>query len=107
MTCEVESTDVSPSTVEAGLKGVAPSFIGVGGVSFPGALQAPGDLLATFLVPAVVALLWEIAVFLHIVVAAAGVAGSKEAATSVSRGRIGRGGVVGTIVIDRNTGADA
>jgi len=57
MTCEVESTDVSPPTADAGLEGMALALIVVGGVSFPGALRAPCDSFTTFLVPALVALL--------------------------------------------------
>ena len=43
VTSEVESTDVSPPTVDAGLEDVTPSLIMVGGVSLPGALRAPSD----------------------------------------------------------------
>jgi hypothetical protein len=93
MTCKVKSTDVSPPIADAGLKGVAPTFIRVGGVSFPGALRAPSNPFSTFLVPAVVALLWKVAVLLYVVVAAAGVTEAKSAEISSLRGRIGRGGV--------------
>jgi hypothetical protein len=57
VTCKVESTDVSPPTADAGLEGMALALIVVRGVSFPGALRAPGDSFTTFLVPAPVALL--------------------------------------------------
>ena len=57
MTSEVESTDVSPPTVDAGLEDVALALIVVRGVSFPGALRAPHDPFPTSLVPAVVTLL--------------------------------------------------
>jgi hypothetical protein len=57
VTCEVESTDVSPPIADAGLKDVASALIMVGGVSFPGALRAPCDSFTTFPVPALVALL--------------------------------------------------
>jgi hypothetical protein len=57
MTCKVESTDVSPPTVDAGLKDMALALIVVRGVSFPGALRAPHDFFTTSLVPAPVALL--------------------------------------------------
>ena len=57
MTCKVESTDVSPPTVDAGLEDMAPALILVGGVSFPGALRAPCNPFTTFLVPALVTLL--------------------------------------------------
>ena len=97
MTCEVESTDVSPPTVDIGLEGMAPSLIMVWGVSFPGALRAPHNPLSTSLVPALMALLWEVAVFFHEVVAATGVARAKLAEISSSRGRIGQGGVRGCV----------
>jgi hypothetical protein len=97
VTCEVESTDVSPPTVDAGLEDVAPALIVVGGVSLPGALRAPCDPFSTSLILALVALLWEVAVFLHEVVAAAGVAGAELAEISASRGRMGRGGVRGYV----------
>jgi hypothetical protein len=97
MTCEVESTDVSPPTVNAGLKDMAPALIVVGGVSLPGAFRAPCDPLSTFLISAPMALLWEVAVFLHEVVAAAGVAGAKLAEISSLRGRMGHSGVRGCV----------
>jgi hypothetical protein len=97
VTCEVESTDVSPPTADAGLEGMAPALIVVGGVSFPGALRAPCDPLSTFFTPAPMALLWEVAVFFHKVVAAAGVAGAELAEISASRGRMGCGGVGGCV----------
>ena len=97
VTCEVESTDVSPPTADAGLEGVAPSLIMVGGVSFPGALWAPRDPFTTFLVPAPMALVWEVAVLFDEVVATTGVAGAELAAISASRGRMGRGGVGGCV----------
>jgi hypothetical protein len=97
MTCEVESTDVSPPTADAGIKDVAPSFIMVGGVSFPGALRAPCDSFTTFLVPAPVTLLWEVAVFLDEVVATAGVAGAEPVEIGASRGRVGSGRVGGCV----------
>jgi hypothetical protein len=97
VTCEVESTDVSPPTADAGLEDVAPALIVVGGVSFPGALRAPCDSFTAALVPAPVALLWEVAVFLHGVVAPAGVAGAELAEISSSRGRMGRGRVGGRV----------
>ena len=103
MTCEVESTDVSPPTVDAGLEGIAPSLIRVWGVSLPGALRAPCDPLSTSLVPAPMALLWEVAVFFHEVVAAAGVTGAKLAEISASRGRMGCRGVRGCVhVVSRS-----
>jgi hypothetical protein len=89
VTCKVKSTDVSPPTADAGLKGVAPSLIMVWGVSFPGALRAPCNPLSTFLVPALMALLWEVAVFFHKVVAATGVARAELVEISSLRGRIG------------------
>jgi len=97
VTCKVESTDVSLSTADAGLEGVAPALIIVGGVSFPGALRAPHNSFTTFLVPALVALLWEIAVFLHKVVAATGITGAELVEISASRGRMGHGGVGGCV----------
>jgi len=97
MTCKVESTDVSPPTVDAGLEDVAPAFIMVGGVSFPGALRAPCDPFTTSLVPAPVTLLWEVAVLFHEVVVATGVAGAKLAEISASRGRMGCSGVGGCV----------
>ena len=57
VTSEVESTDVSPPTVDAGLEDMAPAFIMVGGAGFPGALRAPCDSFTTFPIPALVALL--------------------------------------------------
>jgi Sec-independent protein secretion pathway component TatC len=68
---------------------MAPSLIMVRGVSLPGALRAPSDPFSTSLVPAPVALLWEVAVLFHEVVAAAGVAGAELAEISALRGRIG------------------
>jgi hypothetical protein len=97
VTCEVKSTDVSPPTADAGLKDVAPALIVVRGVSLSGALRAPCDPFTTSLVPAPVALLWEVAVFFHEVVAAAGVAGAELAEISASRGRMGCGGVGGCV----------
>jgi len=97
VTCKVESTDVSPLTVDAGLEDVAPPLIMVGGVSFPGALRAPRDSFTAFLVPAPVALVWEVAVLLHAVMLAAGVAGAELVEISSSRGRMGRGGVGGCV----------
>jgi hypothetical protein len=99
VTSEVESIDVSPPTVDAGFKDVAPALIVVGGISLPGALRAPCDPLSTPLVPASVALLWEVAVFLHEVVATVGVAGAKLVEISASRGRMGRSGVGGCVHI--------
>ena len=93
MTCKVESTDVSPPTVDAGLKGVAPALIMIWGVSLPGALRAPCDPFPTSLILALMALLWEVAVIFDKVVMAAGVAGAKLAEISASRGSIGHGGV--------------
>jgi hypothetical protein len=97
MTSKVESTDVSPPTADAGLEDVAPALIMVGGVSFPGALRAPCDPFSTFLIPAPVALLWEVAVLLDKVMATAGVAGSELAEISASRGRMGCGRVGGCV----------
>jgi hypothetical protein len=97
MTCEVKSTDVSPPTADAGLEDVAPTLIMVGGVSLPGALRAPRDSFTTFSIPAPVALLWEVAVFLDKVMATAGVAGAELAEISASRGRMGCGGVGGCV----------
>jgi hypothetical protein len=58
VTCEVESTDVSPPTADAGCKILLPSFVQVQQVGFPCADQTPGDLLPTLLItPAVVTLL--------------------------------------------------
>jgi hypothetical protein len=45
------------------------------------------------------ALLWEVAVFFHKVVVAAGVTGAKLVEISASRGRVGRGGVGGCVYI--------
>jgi hypothetical protein len=92
MTCKVKSTDVSPPTADAGLKGVAPPFVRVRGVSFPGALRAPCNPFSTSLVPALVALLWEVAVLFYKVVAFTEVAGAKLAEISALGGRIGWGG---------------
>jgi len=97
MTCEVESTDVSPPTVDAGLEGMAPALIMVGGVSFPGALRTPCSSFTTSLVRTLMALLWEVAVFLHEVMAAAGVAGAELAEISASRGRMGHSRVGGCV----------
>jgi hypothetical protein len=94
MICEVKSTDVSPPTADAGLEGVAPPFIRVWGVSLPGALRAPYDPFSASLIPAAMALLWELAVFFHKVVAATGVTGAELVEISASRGRVGRGGLV-------------
>ena len=57
VTCEVESTNVSPPTADADVEGMPPALIMVRGVSLPGALRAPCDSLPTSLVPALVALL--------------------------------------------------
>jgi len=104
VTCEVESTDVSPPTADAGLEDVAPALIVVGGVSLPGALRAPCDPFSTSLVPAPMALLQKVAVFFHEVVAATGVTGAKLVEISASRGRMGHGGVRGCVhVISRST----
>jgi hypothetical protein len=97
VTCKVESTDVSPPTVDIGLEDVAPTLIMIGGVSLPGALRAPCDPFTTFLVPASMALLWEVTVFFDEVVAAAGIAGAELAEISASRGRMGPGGVRGCV----------
>jgi hypothetical protein len=97
VTCEVESTDVMPPTVEAGLEGVAPPFVGVQQVCLPRAFGAPRDPLSTFLIPAPVTLLGEVTVGLHEVVVPTGVAGAETAAFSWASGRIGRGGVGGCI----------
>ena len=97
MTSEVESTDVSPPTVGAGLEDVAPALIIVGGVSLPGALRAPCNPFPTSLVPAPMALLWEVAVLFDEVVAATGVAGAELVEISSSRGRMGHGGVGGCV----------
>ena len=103
VTCEVESTGVSPPTVDAGLEDVAPAPIIVGGVSLPGALRAPYNSFTTSLVPALVALLWEVAVLFHEVVVAARVAGAELAEISASRGRMGHSRVGGCIhVIGRS-----
>jgi hypothetical protein len=103
VTCKVESTDVSPPTADAGLEDVAPALIVVGRISLPGALRALCDPFSTFLVPALVALLWEVAVFFHEVVAAIGVAGAELVEISASRGRMGHGGVGGCVhVIGRS-----
>jgi hypothetical protein len=97
VTCKVESTDVSPPTVDTGLENVTPALIVVRGVSLPGALRAPSNPLSTSLVPAPMALFWEVAVFFHEVVVAAGVAGAELAEISFSRGRMGRGRVGGCV----------
>ena len=97
VTCEVESTDVSPPTADAGLEDVAPAFIVVRGVSFPGALRAPRDSFTTAFVPALMALFWEVAVFLDEIMATAGVAGAELAEVSASRGRMECGGVGGCV----------
>jgi hypothetical protein len=99
VTCKVKSTDVSPPTADAGFEGMAPALILVGGVSFLGALRAPCDPFTTSLVPALVALLWEVAVLFHKVVVAAGVAGAELVEISASRGRMGHGGVGGCVHI--------
>ena len=57
MTCEVESTDVSPPIADTGLEVLLLSLVQVRWVSFPRADRAPGDPLPTLLVPAVVTLL--------------------------------------------------
>jgi hypothetical protein len=97
VTCEVESTDVSPPTADTGIEDMAPAFIVVGGVSFPGALRAPHDSFTAAFVPAPVALVWEVAVLLDEVMATAGVAGAELVEISASRGRMGRGGVGGCV----------
>ena len=97
MTSKVESTDVSPSAADAGVEDMAPAFIMVGRVSFPGALRAPRDSFTTFLVPAPVTLVWEVAVLFDEVVVTAGIAGAELAEISASRGRLGRGGVGGCV----------
>jgi hypothetical protein len=97
MTSEVESTDVSPSTADAGVEGVAPTLIMVGGVCLPGALRAPCDSFTTFLVPAPVTLLWKVAVLFDEVVATTGVAGAELAEIGAPRGKVGRGGVGGCV----------
>jgi hypothetical protein len=97
MTSEVESTDVSPPTADAGLEGVAPALVMIGGVSLPGALRTPCDSFTTFLVPAPVTLLWEVAVFFDEVVVTTGVAGAELAEISAARGRMGCGGVGGCV----------
>jgi hypothetical protein len=103
VTCEVESTDVSPPIVDAGLEDMAPTLIVVGGVSFPGALRAPYDSFTTSFVLAPVALLWEVAVLFDEVVAAAGVTGAELAEISASRGRMRCGGVGGCVhVVSRS-----
>ena len=104
VTCEVESTDVSPPTADAGLEGVTPALVMVWGVSLPGALRAPCDSFPAFSVPALMALLWEVAVLFDEVVTAAGVAGAELVEISASRGRMGRGGVRGCVhVIGRSS----
>ena len=103
MTCEVESIDVSPPIADAGLEGEAPPFVMVRRVSLSDALRAPCNPLSTSLIPAPVALLWEVAVFFHKVVVAIGVIGAKLVEISASRGRIGHRGVGGCIhVIGRS-----
>ena len=97
VTCEVKSTDVSPPTADTGFEGVAPAFIVVGGVSFPGALRAPCNPLSAGFVPAPMALLWEVAVFFDEVVVTTGVAGAELAEISAARGRMGHGGVGGYV----------
>jgi len=97
MTCEVESTNVSPPTADADVESMPLALIMVRGVSLSGALRAPCDSLPTSPVPAPVALLWEVAVLFHKVMAAAGVAGAELAEVSSSRGRMGRGGVGGCV----------
>jgi hypothetical protein len=93
MTCEVESTDVSPPTVDADREVLLPPFIWVRRVGFPYADWAPGDLLSTLLVLAAVTLLQKVALFLNIVVPMAGVTGAEMASFSRVRGSIGWGGV--------------
>jgi len=99
ITCKVKSTDISPPTADAGLEGVAPPFIRVWGASLPGALRAPCDPFPASLVPAAMALLWEVAVFFHEVVVATGVIGAELVEISASRGRVGRGGVGGWVYV--------
>jgi hypothetical protein len=81
--------------VVSGREGMA--LIVVGGVSFPGALRAPCDSFTTLLVPALMALFWEVAVLLNEIVVATGVAGAELAEISASRGRMGHGGVGGCV----------
>jgi hypothetical protein len=97
VTCEVESTDVSPPTADAGREVLLPTFVWVRWVGFPCADWAPGDPLPTLLVPAAVTLLRKVASFLDIVVAMAGVTGAETASFSRVRGSIGRGGVRGCV----------
>ena len=104
MTCKVKSTDVSPPTADAGLEGVAPALIMVGGVSFPGALRAPHDSFPAAFVPAPVTLVWEVAVLFNEIAATTGVAGAELAEVSASRGRMGRGGVRGYVHVVGRSG---
>ena len=97
VTCKAKSTDVSPPTADAGCEVLLPSLVRVRWVSFPRADQAPGDLLPTLLVPAVVTLLQEVASFLNKVVAVAGIARAEMASFSRVRGSIGQGGVGGCV----------
>jgi len=103
VTCKVESTDVSPPTVDAGHNCVVPALIHIRRVCLPGADGALGDLLPTLLVPAVVTLLWETAPLFNIVVAVAGVAGAETASFSRVRGSIGRGEVGGCVHVVRRS----
>jgi hypothetical protein len=97
VTCEVESTDVSPPIADAGREVLLLSLIQVWWVGFPCADRAPGDLLPTLLVPAAVTLLQKVASFLDIVVVMAGVTGPKTALFSRVRGSIGWGVVRGCV----------
>jgi hypothetical protein len=97
ITCEVESTDVSPPTADAGHEVLLPSFIRVRQVGFPCVDRVLGDLLPTLLVPAVVILLREMATLLDIVVVVTGVAGAETASFSRVRVSIGWGGVRGCV----------
>jgi hypothetical protein len=97
VTCEVKSTDVSPPTADTGREVMLPSLIRVWRVGFPRADWAPGNLLPTLLVPAAVALLWEIAALLDIIVLVAGFTGAKTASFSRVRGSMGWGGVKGCV----------
>jgi hypothetical protein len=97
VTCEVESTDVSPPTADAGRKVMLPSLVQVWRVSFPHTDRAPGDLFPTLLVPAAMALLQKVASFLNVVVMVAGVTGAETASFSRVRGSIGQGRVRGCV----------
>ena len=99
ITCEVESTDVSPPTVDAGREVVLPSLIWVWQVGLPHADWAPGNLLPTLLVPVVVTLLREIAPLFNVIVVVTGFTGAKTVSFSRVRGSMGQGGVRGYIHI--------